>query len=88
MPDAVKRAFEGDRDDQEVKNLKKGSLLIPLNCFTDKRFLEVLDDFESGKLRERLLKEFSMIGFKLEKMEIEIMNIEEVYKTREAIKER
>ena len=82
---AVKRTFGDDRDDQEFKKLEKERLLVPLNCFTDKRFLEILDDFESGKLKKRLLKEFLIIGLKMEEMEMMIMNMEEVKKTREAI---
>ncbi|XP_028391332.1 LOW QUALITY PROTEIN: uncharacterized protein LOC114516140 [Dendronephthya gigantea] len=84
---AIKRCFGGDdRNDQEFKKFKEGSVIVPLNCFTDKRFLEVLNDFESGRLKERLLKEFSWIGVKAEEMKIEIINIEEVNKTKEAIK--
>ena len=84
---AVKRGFGGDdRDDQEFKKFKEGSVLVPLNCFTDERFLEVLDDFESGKIKKRLLKELSLIGIKVEGMKIEIINTKEVDKTKEAIK--
>ena len=86
---AFKRSFGGDdRDDQGFKKFKKGSVLVPLNCFTDKRFLEVLEDFESGRLKERLLKEFLLEKVKLEGLKIEIINMEEVNKTKEAIKIR
>ncbi|XP_028400657.1 uncharacterized protein LOC114523822 [Dendronephthya gigantea] len=85
---ATKRSFGDERDDQEFKKFKKGSLLVPLHCFTDEGFLEVLDDFKSGRLKERLLKEFSLIGVTVEGMEIEIVNMDEVNKTEEAIMKR
>ena len=85
---AVKRGFGGERDDQEFKKFKTGSLLVPLHCFTDERFLEVLDDFISGRLKERLQEEFLRIGVETQGMEIEIKNVEEVNKISDAIQKR
>ena len=85
---AVKKAFGGERDDQEVRDIKPGSLHVLLHCFTDERFLEVLADYESGKMKERLQEEFSHAGIKVEGLKVEIENMEEVNKTKEAINKR
>ncbi|XP_028397079.1 uncharacterized protein LOC114520930 [Dendronephthya gigantea] len=87
LQDAVKRGFSDGRDDQKIGEIEKGCL-VPLHCLTDERFLEVLDDFESGRLKERLLEEFSSIGVEIEGLEIEIKNVEEVNKAKEAIRKK
>jgi hypothetical protein len=90
---AVKRAFGGERDDQEIRDIKPGSLNVLLHCLTDERFLEVLEDYECGRLKERLQEEFLQeeflqAGIKIEGVKVEILNMEEVRKTKEAINER
>ena len=85
---AVKRSFGGDRDDQEIRDIKPGSLNVLLHCLTDERFLEVLEDYECGRLKERLQEEFLQAGIKIEGVKVEILNMEEVRKTKEAINER
>ena len=82
---AVKKAFGGERDDQEVRDIKPGSLHVLLHCFTDERFLEVLADYESGKMKERLLEEFLQVGIKVEGLKVDIENMEEVNDTKKAI---
>jgi hypothetical protein len=86
---AVKRAFGGEREDQNVEDIEPGSSLhVLLRCFTDKRFLEVLADYESGRIKERLQEEFSQIGIKTEGLKVEIENMEEVNKIKAAINKR
>ncbi|CAB3978578.1 GTP-binding YPT6 [Paramuricea clavata] len=85
---AVKRAFGGERDDQEFRDIKPGSLNVLLHCLTDERFLEVLEDYESGELKKRLQEEFLLAGIKIEGIKVEILNMEEVCKSKEAINER
>ncbi len=85
---AVKKALGGERDDQEVRAIEPGSLHVLLHCFTDKRFLEVLADYESGRMKERLLGEFSQVGIKVEGLKVEIENMAEVNETKEAINKR
>ena len=87
IEDAVRRSFGGERDDQEF-HVRAGSLHILLKCFTDERFLEVLADYGSGRIKERLQKEFLDIGIKTEGLEMKIENVEEVNKTKEAINKR
>ena len=87
MDGAVSRGLGGERDDQEIRDIKPGSLRILLHCLTDQRFLDVLDDFECGKMKKRLEKEFLEIGIKLEGLKVEIDNIEEVKKRKEQMYE-
>ncbi len=85
---AVKRALGGERDDQEVQGIEPGSLHVQLHCFTEERFLEVLADYESGRMKERLLEDFSLVGIRVEGLKVEIENMVEVNKTKEAINKR
>ena len=43
----------------------------------------MLEDFQSGRMKERLEKEFSEIGIEVEGLKIEIDNIEEIKKRKE-----
>ena len=85
---AVTKAFGGEREDQDTPKIKPGSLIVFLHCFTDERFLEFLNDYECGRLKERLQKEFSEIGFEIKGMNVQIINQKEVNKTKEAICKR
>ena len=86
--EAVNKGLGGERDDQEVRDIRPGSLRVLLHCFTDKRFLEVLEDFRSGRMRERLSEEFLIIGIETEGLKVEIKNIEEVEERAAGIKNR
>ncbi|CAB4003060.1 Hypothetical predicted protein [Paramuricea clavata] len=86
---AVTKVLGGEnRDDQHIGEIKPGSLHVLLCCFTDERFLEVLADYGSGGIKERLQQEFSQIGIKTEELKVEVENIEEVMETKETIKKR
>ena len=82
---AVKKGLGGEREDQEVRDIKPGSLHVRLYCLTDERFLEVLADYESGRMKKRLQEEFSQVGIEVEGLKVEIQNMAEVNKTKEAI---
>ena len=89
IDNAVRRGLGGDRDDQEVQDPRPGSLHVLLYCKTDKRFLEVLKDYESGIMRERLENEFSKIKeIKMYGLKVEITNMDEVQETKEKIRKR
>ncbi len=81
---AVKRALGGERDDQEVRLEER----FDTHCLTDERYLEVLGDYESGRMKERLQEEFSQVGIKVEGLKVEIENMVEVNETKESIKKR
>ena len=85
---AVEKGLGGERDDQDIPRIKPGSLHVLLCCFTDQRSLEVLADYESGRIKERLQKEFSEVGIEVERMTVEMENMKEVEKTRAAINKR
>jgi hypothetical protein len=88
IEDAVRNGFGGQRDDQEVQDIRQGSLQVLLRCFTDERFLEVLEEIESGRMKQRLRKEFLDIGVETEDLIMKIENIQEVNKRKEAISKR
>ncbi|CAB4002880.1 Hypothetical predicted protein [Paramuricea clavata] len=88
IDDAVKKGFGGERNDQEVRGIRPGSLHVLLHCFTDERYLEVLEEIESGRMKERLDKEFLNIGIQTEGLMMEIEDMEKVNKTKEAINKR
>ena len=76
--DAVKEGLGGSRADQQMGGIESGSIHVLLDCFTDERFLEVLEEYKSGKIRKRLKKKFSNIGITTEGLVVDIENIEEV----------
>ena len=88
VEDAVNVVFGRNRDDQQDPEIRPGSLRVSLHCLTDERFLEVLEDYESGKMKESLEEEFGHVGFKVEGLNIKIENIEEVNETKKAITRR
>lgn len=71
--------------EHKVNDPTDGSLRVLLHCFTEKKFLEVLEDFKSGKTKERLEKEFLNIGIKTEGLVVEIENIEQIKERAAAI---
>ena len=71
-----------------VKDITPGSLHVKLHCSTDERFLEVLTDYKSGKMKERLEEEFSQVGIKVKGLKVEIQNMAEVNEIKEAIYRR
>jgi hypothetical protein len=88
IEDGIYGVFGKKRGDQDDPVITKSSLHVLLHCLTDERFLEVLEDYESGGIKERLQKEFSEVGIKVEGLKVEIENLEEVEKTIAAIHER
>ena len=85
---AVTKALGGnERDDQEVREIRPGCLHVLLRCLTDERFLEVLEDYVSGKIKQRLKKEFLEVGIKTKGLKIKIENIKEVEERKSAITE-
>ena len=68
--------FIGGRIDPEILNIFKGSLRIILRCYSQQSFLQFLDDYETGRLKERLNEEFSKIG--IGNVILEIANAEEI----------
>jgi hypothetical protein len=88
ITDATKKAVGGDTDDQKFGGTKPGSLHVLLHCLTDNRFLEVLVDCESGRIKQSTEKEFSQIGIETEGLKVAIANMEEVNEIKAAINKR
>ena len=85
---AVNAGLGGDRADQQIGGIESGSICVLLRCFTDDRFLEVLEDYKSGKIKKRLRNEFLHIGIETEGLVVDIENIENVEEKAEALKMR
>lgn len=86
---AVKNAYGGsERADQEFGDFSSGSIRFVLHCLTDERFLEVLEDHKSGRIKKRLEEEFSKAVIETKELEVEIENMKEVEERKEAIAER
>ena len=88
MDGAVNRGLGGERDDQRVGAIEPRCLHVRLHCFTDKRFLEVLEDYDSGRMKDRFKKEFSDIGVEVEGLTVKIENWEEVKQRKLTIRKR
>ena len=73
---------------QKIGRILAGCLQFELRCFTEDRFLEILEDYESGKISMRLEKEFLKVGIKTIGLEVKIENIDEVKETKAAIEQR
>jgi hypothetical protein len=85
---AVNEVFGRNRDDQQIR-IRPGCLHgVDLHCFTHERFLEVLGDYESGGIKERLQNKFTEAGIKVEGLKVAIENMEEVNKIKAAINKR
>lgn len=65
--------------DPEVRNIEEGSILVELHCHSEHSFIKFVEDFEAGKVKRRLEKEFTKIGFQ-EELRVTIENADEVYK--------
>ena len=85
---AVIKALGGERKDQDARDIRPGCLHVELHCFTDERFVEVLADYESGRMKERLQEELSQVGIKVEGLKVKIENMVEVVETKKAINAR
>ncbi len=74
----VLKVLGGARNDQEVQNGNSEYLHVLVQCFTDERFVEVLADYDSGRMKNRLKEEFLKIGLDVQELQIIIENQEEV----------
>ena len=88
IEDVVDRVFGRNRDDQQIRRIGPGCLHVDLHCLTDERFLEVLGDYESGGIEERLQNEFPEVGIKVEGLKVALENMEEVNEKKAAINKR
>ena len=78
---AIRNALEARNEaggvDPQVRNIEQGSILVDLHCHSEKSFLEFVEDFKNEKVKNRLEKEFTKLGFQ-ENLYVTIRNIDEV----------
>lgn len=63
-----------------VQNVRPGSILVELSFKSKDNFLRFIDDFEQGKVKEKLEEELNKIGFK-DDFKVILNDKEDVYKT-------
>lgn len=61
------------------------SVLVELHCYTKESFVSLMDDFESGNVKQRLEEEFEKVGYKGE-LEVAIVNESDVYSALDQIR--
>ena len=89
IEDAIRKAFgDTERDDQEVREIETRPLPVLLHCITDARFLQVIEDYESGKIEERLQKELLDIGIQTKGLKVKIENWEEIKEKKTTVEKR
>ena len=71
--------------DPEVREISEGSLLVKLRCHTAQSLLQFISDYESQKVKRRLEKELSKVGF-TEELTITIENKEEVEEQKKKLR--
>ena len=80
--DAARNALERNEAgviNPEVVQVQNGSIQVALLCHTEQSLLLFLDDFEAGKVKERLEKEFRKLGCE-EEVKVTVNNLDEVHK--------
>jgi len=86
---AVRNGLEGRNEagvvDPQVRNIDEGSILVELYCHSEHSFIQFVEDFEAGKVEQRLQKEFTNIGYQ-EQLRVTIENADEVYKKVEVVR--
>ena len=64
------------RIDPRILYISQGSLRVILRCYSRQSFLQFLDDYETGRVKERLDEEFTKTG--IGNVTLEIANAEEI----------
>ena len=81
---AVKYALESQ--DRKVKYMQPTeSVVVQLCCYTRESFLSFMNDFELGKVKQRLEDEFEKVGYQGE-LEVTILNEKDVYRELDKIR--
>ena len=82
LVDAARNALERNEAgviNPEVMQIENGSIQVALLCHTEQSLRLFLGDFEAGKVKERLEKEFRKLGCE-EELKVTISNLDEVHK--------
>ena len=76
---------EAGQTDPEVTRMEGGSILVELVCKTEQSFLRFMEDFEKGKIKDKIEEEFGRIGNK-ERLDVTITNLDDVQQNVNAIR--
>lgn len=79
---AVRKSLERKEAGQtnpEVTRIERGSIVVELVCHTEQSFLRFMEDFETGKIKDKLEEEFGNI-------DVTIINRDEVQQNVNAIR--
>ena len=68
--------FVNGRIVRQIISIVEGSLRVILRCYSQQSFLQFLDNYETGRVEERLNEEFSKIG--IGNVILEIANADEI----------
>lgn len=80
-PETVRNAIDlALQSYASVLNVRPGSIHVELSFKSKDNFLRFIEDFEQGKVKEKLEKELNKIGFK-DDFEVTLNDKEDVYKT-------
>ena len=89
VENAVRNGLESRNEagvvDPEVRNIGEGSILVELHCHSVHSFMQFVEDFEGGKVKYRLEREFTKIGFQGQ-LSVTIENAGAVYKKVEGVR--
>ena len=73
---SICEGFVNGRIDPQLLDIFKGSLRVILRRYSRQSFLQFLDDYETGRVKERLNEEYSKIG--IGNVILEIANAKEI----------
>lgn len=80
-PETVRNAIDlALQSYASVLNVRPGSIHVELSFKSKDNFLRFINDFEQGKVKEKLEKELNKIGFK-DDFKVTLNDKEDVYKT-------
>lgn len=80
-PETVRNAIDlALQSYASVLNVRPGSIHVELSFKSKDNFLRFIDDFEQGKVKQKLEKELNKIGFK-DDFKVTLNDKEDVYKT-------
>ena len=76
------------KKEAEIRNIGPGCLQCEVHCFTEDIFLEIVRDYEAGRIKNRLEEEYLKAGYKITGLEVKIKNSEEIERIKTAIEKR
>ena len=89
VENAIRNGLENRNEagvvDPEVRNIEEGSIFVELHCYSERSFLQFVEEFEAKKVEHRVEEEFRKIGFQ-QNLQVTIKNADEVNKKVKVIR--